>query len=306
MKERSLAVMALTVALAVGMSSCSADDGDVAAIGKPSPSASYSKEEQAAATEGTVACLLDAGIPAQIGEYGFGIVGLEFDQEGHHYVYRAPGGSWNSGEDLDGLGISLARLEELASREGDYLLVVDGVDQTDIFETCLTDNGYREPPNPEQDPEYVAEQMAYARATADASDRWAACAREHGYPDLADVERPTDIDTGLLRAVLLPVDMAENQMATLLEDCPLYTEEDLATLRADPAAIVGKPIPGFNYSGFDGAAGGWEDSDPVAQRLLRIREIVEGHGRQQLRDAGIIDENDQMIVNGTTSPDNEE
>jgi hypothetical protein len=111
---------------------------------------------------------------------------------------------------------------------------------------------------------------------------------------LADVERP-DIDDWPIRFVLLPVDMTESQLTKLLADCPLYTTEEIEILKTDPLAFVPRPSVGWDYPVFDGAGGGYQSDDPIALRLQGFEELVRETSYAQLREAGLMNENNEWI-----------
>jgi hypothetical protein len=87
--------------------------------------------------------------------------------------------------------------------------------------------------------------------------------------------------------------MTESQLTKLLADCPLYSPEEMEIMKTDPQAFVPGPSVGWDYPAFDGAEGEYQDDDPIAIRLLGLDELVRETAYAQLREAGLMDENNE-------------
>jgi hypothetical protein len=113
----------------------------------------------------------------------------------------------------------------VAEYGGGYVLVVDGVDFSGPFETCHGQYPYAEPdydgyaygtnPLDEFDGE-VSSVMA--------SRTWARCARENGFPTVADPPDPVVDESGLVE-VVIPLSTEPAAFEALFEACPLKWTE---------------------------------------------------------------------------------
>lgn len=97
-------------------------------------------------------------------------------------------------------------------------LVIDGVDHSELYATCLEESDYDE--NAAWG-EYYSN-PADSALQVEANNKWASCAREHGFPSVKDTEMSTD---GSITSVLLPATVTPEQLRTLLEECPNFDPE---------------------------------------------------------------------------------
>jgi hypothetical protein len=109
---------------------------------------------------------------------------------------------------------------ETAPSEG-YLLVIDGVDYGDVYEACLADSDYS-PPRHAEDFD-LAQDLRIEQAVADVTNKWIACARGNGCPNLDDV-RASGTDSSF-PSVELPWETNEQELSALLARCPVATDE---------------------------------------------------------------------------------
>ncbi|MDR1799531.1 MAG: hypothetical protein LBR19_06590 [Bifidobacteriaceae bacterium] len=119
-------------------------------------------------------------------------------------------------------------------RDTAWGLVIDGVDYSEIYTECRASSGYIETWEQPGDP---AEELVAKAETAAVSNDWARCARDNGWPEVADATAPVADGYETSPTVLLPITMTEDQLTALLEVCPLV---------ADP--VTGKkPSVYFDY-----------------------------------------------------------
>jgi hypothetical protein len=97
-------------------------------------------------------------------------------------------------------------------------LVVDGVDQTDVWMTCGNQSGYSRP-TPQADPAVELEKKG---AIAAAGVKWADCARSHGYPAVRDPEPPVADNWETYPSVMFPGDITPDELRALLKECPSF------------------------------------------------------------------------------------
>ncbi|MDR3359634.1 MAG: hypothetical protein LBO20_03090 [Bifidobacteriaceae bacterium] len=178
-----------------------------------------------------------------------------------------------------------------------YLIIGDD-DRTELFVTCLEESGYTQPEY-HTDP---AEEIKDKQASLEATNKWIACAREHGFPDTAD-PAPAKADEYQTRPMaLLPGDITEPELRALLKECPNFDVEDhkaadlevIEAVKKDPKMsdsastklyeeLTKKhpgmidPQIGFDAPGFDGkmVTGEFsEDSEAEFDRLSKLQEIL--------------------------------
>ncbi|MDR1186282.1 MAG: hypothetical protein LBK95_02300 [Bifidobacteriaceae bacterium] len=171
---------------------------------------------QAQSATDLVACLADIGVEAET--LSGGVEGLEGS-----YLYVMIGGpddpiEWNV---PGGLG-SYDPLKYGAGFD-DVLLVVNGVDRSGELSECVDSTGFYLP-----DPEFDArEETIVKQAMADASNDWAACAREAGLPMLVDATVETD-NWETQPSITVPATTSVELFKDVLGDCPpLHPDRDL-------------------------------------------------------------------------------
>jgi hypothetical protein len=242
------------------------------ASANPSPNPTGSQRERAEAFYG---CLVDASLPAQISEADGDQATVTFEDV------------WTWRVDADGVAVvALGGVSRLVSETGwvfagsdafsrdhpaagappdieaerarltddakaspwGYVMYIDGADRTEEYATCLETSGYTEPGPPPVDQEAL---LAQKQRSAAASNEWAACAREHGFPDIRDAVAERDT----YPVVLLPPTITAELLATLLSHCPVFDPEiEKANLEADRAGRIdevrSQPVVGFDAPGF--------------------------------------------------------
>jgi hypothetical protein len=160
-------------------------------------------------------------------------------------------------------------------------LIIGDVDHTDTWVKCLDESGYKEPPVVITRAEELEQKQ---RQAADGVE-WAECARQNGYPSLADPESPVADDFRTTPTVALPSTMTEDALRELLVECPAFDLDKWEvweeTLERDPTALTdemtpAQPVIGFDTPGHDGLLGAPpSDLDPVLERHLnKLKEIL--------------------------------
>ncbi|MDR0366282.1 MAG: hypothetical protein LBH68_05595 [Bifidobacteriaceae bacterium] len=119
-------------------------------------------------------------------------------------------------------------------------LIVDQTDYTEVFISCLEQSGYTEPVYDQLPPD-PEEEMIVKQVMFDSTNRWIACARENGYPDLADPAEPVADEFLTMPEAILPGDTTPDQLRTLLGACPNFDAEQYAALD-EAAANLGDDL----------------------------------------------------------------
>jgi hypothetical protein len=221
----------LALAALVGLAACSGGNPVATMNGAGTETAARAQPDVA---RDMVDCLADAGIPAEVSDNGVrdGQLRVTIDTE-QPYVWSVRPGeqNWSVTGELDQRGMDrmaalmapYIRAGEDPERDEDApprFLIVAEQDLTEPFVACLDQTGYV-PPERYQDP---AEELRQKRVTLDATMRWLECARENGYPGLADPKPPVADEYATRPAALLPADMTEPALRTLLEACPQFDQ----------------------------------------------------------------------------------
>jgi hypothetical protein len=235
-----LRVIWLACAILLGLAGCADDSDTVASISGPSAE----RASQLDGAEALVSCLIDNGLPAQLNDVADGQASIGW--EPRHTVLQvvAGGGVEEFGEISGEQRIAFGADGNERSR-----LIVDEVDQSDVFRACIELSGYL---SPEPHSDTARWEELRRLEVANATNEWAACARDHGFPRLEDV--PPDSVRGIDGRepfVALPGTITKPELQTLLEDCPVFDPdrvsvdqsgfEDILTEEAMPAVIIEFP-----------------------------------------------------------------
>ncbi|MDR1265205.1 MAG: hypothetical protein LBK42_06475 [Propionibacteriaceae bacterium] len=288
-------------ALALGavLAGCAAAEPDLPSVGDQtsggSSAASGSLEAVAAQLHD---CLRAEGIPAEYYSVDGRPVMVRFDQN-VPILWQMPDGGGgftsvvSSNEFKTWYDVGLPTVKPTGAEplpKATPRLQVDGVDRSDVFQRCLAESGYDEEL---VDAELASAREPAARQLADivvaASNRWAACARDHGFPETIDARPPTN-DQEEPKA-LLPPTITADQLRQLLQACPNFDPEverrqqeillglgDAEPDAADLADLPVQPVIGFDYPGYGVAVNvlPGEDFDPaVGTRLAQLRAILD-------------------------------
>jgi hypothetical protein len=174
--------------------------------------------------------------------------------------------------------------------EPEPFLQIDGVDQTTAWVACLESSGY--------DESKVWESIdtgpgieAINQLTVEASNQWARCARDNGYPSVIDAHMPENENQ--YPTALLPSSITAEQLEQLLTACPAFDpaiEEANEALMGEDFNYADWPPQGYHVQpsiGFDSPGHNGDftvgDSDPATltpeqqatdERLGQLYEIL--------------------------------
>ena len=161
--------------------------------------------------------------------------------------------------------------EVFAGYSTEPVLLVDGIDHTQVFVRCVNQTGYDEMAS--WAAKYDNDPAADVRQV-DANNRWTSCAREHGWPMIKDSSLPAA--GKLVQPVLLPPTITEEQLRALLTACPNFDPVQAQKLSdwyaKNPTAMDGPqdtiPNPDIDI---DADAPGEFDVD----HLIRLTNIIQ-------------------------------
>ncbi|MDR0432423.1 MAG: hypothetical protein LBH48_03815 [Bifidobacteriaceae bacterium] len=246
--SRRIAATGLALSSTMLLVGCGPDAPDVATLSAAIPDTSASSNPAPVQTDGDqydraqalLGCLTEGGLPAKLTMADGGEAQL--DWEAGHEVLARDLEQWTTiQEGAAGDVFGSAVHQAFMSVETDDLtndlapsLWVDGKDQTTVWVACLETSGYTNPTAAlEEDP---GMDQLLAQRMADAANDWIACARENGLPKLVDVT--PDSDSGTYGPhVEIPLDTGLDLMRSVLEACPIYTE-DIVNRRMDGDATL--------------------------------------------------------------------
>jgi hypothetical protein len=186
-------------------------------------------------------CMSSADVPVQLKANSSGRLYVGFTD--YHWAFRfnktdnIPTMLWTN--DTPNAADRQAAYDELARLNTDdpsSQLVIDGVDVSAAYANCLAQTGYSEVAAESADP--PVDPAALARQVA-ANNEWAACARENGFPLVADSVAPAT--EGDYPMVVLPGTITAGQLRQLLATCPNWTADKQADIDAwragNPVAV---------------------------------------------------------------------
>ncbi|MDR1118122.1 MAG: hypothetical protein LBL01_02335 [Bifidobacteriaceae bacterium] len=206
-------------------------------------------------------------------------------------------GTWEDpaeGGDPDAEGETPAQDEPVAEPSTfEAFLIVEDQDKTEALVECLGSSGYTAPEIKLDPAQEIRDKEVRLEATA----KWVKCARDHGYPDMADPP-PAVADQYLTEpTALLPRDTTEPELRALLGNCPNFDAE--AHQAVDEAFEAGakkmsaaeseklwqsliaehptftNPEIGFDVAGYDGR-GTYDDTltEADTERLNGLMEVL--------------------------------
>jgi len=226
MKVRPLLVTA--VLCLAGLAGCTSGH-DLPTISTPPSSPTVNLE---AVAKSYYDCMMDAGIDVELTANTQGALTVVSFKHNHFIEWQIPDGGSGMSMPTDNPQDSVTWSMDASQHRGEYYLSIDGVDRSDDFATCLKESGYND--NEASGPIVVdPEQIAQAVTVANT---WTACARENGWPDIADIAVPDSIDDV---AVHIPASITEDQLRQLLDACPNFDPDPLGL---GPNASYGEGI----------------------------------------------------------------
>jgi hypothetical protein len=218
-------IVALGVAVAFAVVGCAeGGEDEVASLSVAEQDIPHVKgvAEQVRSAEAFHACLVDAGLPAVMEVARDGQIEVRFDAP--KVVFKLPSrDAYGRGPRYSSSGYGSTPNEEMeiafdlvdAAPDG-IGLVIGTTDHSEVFRACHDESGFLTPI-------YWTVELwrdFQARQLADGIE-WAACARDHGYPSIADPEPPdpTAMETA---DVFLPRSITPEELRALLDVCPPF------------------------------------------------------------------------------------
>jgi len=220
----------LVSTLALG--ACTTDDHKL-------PNVSGTTSENTASLEATAKtyydCMRDAGIDMELSTNQDGQLAIVHVVASHTYMQRDE----NTANSSPGKNNSLTSqmMEDFfTSPYAGPALIVDGVDHSTDYAHCLQTTGYDEQAAQGSATSLNVDQM---ENQVRGNNKWAACARENGWPDIKDSVMPTDVNS-MYPMVILPITITEDQLRLLLNACPPLDVEQVKRrndwLQSNPTA----------------------------------------------------------------------
>ena len=221
----------------IGLTGCT-EKHDLPTLGGPTVSSGSGLE---AIAKTYYDCMNDAGMPVQlIKNMQDQLAVVQFSGE-HDVMWYSPEGGTGATSSKEDNAADQQAMDEFfatASENAVPALVVDGVDHSDVFAQCLAESSYNDINawgEYQQDPAEMQRQV-------DSNNKWAACARENGWPDIQDSSVPTDNNTWPV--IKLPSTITEDQLRQLVDACPNFDpaqEERLRQWWNDNPTATGYP-----------------------------------------------------------------
>jgi hypothetical protein len=195
---------------------------EVASLGTVAAS-SVIAVSQLEAAESYYACLLGEGIPVRFAESPG--QQAEVTWEGDVWVVWSEryGFDVRGDPEVDPMpGWALSLIEgSVAPADQKAHLFIDGLDYSEGFAKCVADSAYEHPVY-WIDP---TDELTYETKLAAVTNEWAACAREHGYPSIADADPPKADNGRTQPEVRIPLSMTVPELRELLVSCHFFDRE---------------------------------------------------------------------------------
>jgi len=217
MKVRSFFGIAVAVCIA-GLAGCTASHD------LPTISGSTGTDDLETVAQSYYNCMSDAGIEVQLAQNDQGQLAVVNFTGDHEYMWtNAQGGfGYRTPDNRAANDMAEASQEFDDASQSGPTLWVDRVDRTSSYVQCLNTTKYDELAawgvSMQIDPAEIQRQV-------DGNNKWTACARENGWPDIQDSVMPLDIQHAGNPVVVLPTTMTEDQLRALLDACPNFDPE---------------------------------------------------------------------------------
>jgi protein-S-isoprenylcysteine O-methyltransferase Ste14 len=190
-------------------------------------------------------CLNDAGLPVQLFANGQGELTLVQINASETAMWRY----------ADGSGGAMSQASDPNGPQQQVINdFVDGVDHSDEWKQCLADSGYDE--QAAQGPAVM--DPAQLQLQVKSNNRWVACARDNGWPDVKDSVMPAKTDGSDWPSVMLPPTITEDQLRQLVAACATFDKDQADRMRTwagngQPPDYLLDPFVSFDVPGMNGA-----------------------------------------------------
>ncbi|MCL1898243.1 MAG: hypothetical protein FWG16_05420 [Micrococcales bacterium] len=124
--------------------------------------------------------------------------------------------------------------------ESPLVLMVDGKDRSEEYGRCFEESGYFAPQSA-WDP---ALELQVKTHEAEVTNKWAKCARENGYPNIADSGPPVADGFETKIEVVIPLSMTVEELRALLKVCPRVVMDYKDPDYIDPKLVIEQPKDG--------------------------------------------------------------
>ena len=268
----AMAILASTAAL----SACTQDNHDLPTLGGTAAQQTTSSLETVA--KKYYDCMTDAGISVELDPNGEGQLAVVQFTNADYVMWRAPDG--NSGAIVfteAGNANQQAIDDFLATTDGGTALMIDGVDHSEAYAQCIAESGYNEQAAQgkiQMDPAAIERQVT-------ANNKWAACARENGWPNVRDSAMPTD---ETWPTIFLPSTTTDDQLRQLLEACPNFDPgqqeriqqwwQDNPTATDYPDNYLPDPNIGFDQPSMSGSEVPSDQDEIDMERINHLYDIL--------------------------------
>ena len=218
---QALFLTAVVLAGTAGLAGCTKDHG-LPTVGSPSTSAGSDLEVSA---KKYYDCMTGAGVKVDLAKNSRGQLTIVRFLGAETVMWRAADGVNRVTSASKDPNKQQAIDNFYASTDRSLALIIDGVDHSEAYAKCLAESGYEE--------QTAAESMqvdpAETQLQVQGNNKWAACVRENGWPDVRDSTVGTD--PSKLPVVVLPGSITEDQLRQLLTVCPNFDPEQEDRLR---------------------------------------------------------------------------
>jgi hypothetical protein len=254
-------VTALIAASSLAVAGCTKADHDLPSLGGTQAGAVEASLEDIA--KKYYDCMSADQIPMEIVKNNKGeMVVVQIKGQGHDVLQSYGGDGGGMTMHADGWVWSEAGQQaenDFFDQAGDKpALEFDGVDHSEAFARCLSESGYNDN---EAWGSFVPDPADMQRQVT-ANNKWAACVRDHGWPDVKDSVMPATMDANAWpESITLPGTMTEDQVRQLITACPNFDADQMTEVKdwfkdnpastsiPDdylPAPMIQFDIPGLN------------------------------------------------------------
>lgn len=201
---------------AAGLTGCTEDHG-LPTLGGPTVTTDASLE---AIAKKYYNCMTDEGVTVDLKENDRGELAVVQLPRADFMLWRGP----------DGMAVAISgdrdsksdpAMEDFyLSTDTDLMLIIDGIDHSQAYARCLMESGYDD----NKAWGLVNIDLTVLQLQVTGNNKWAACVRENGWPDVQDSAPPTDPDKWPV--IILPPTITEDELRLLLDACPNFDPQE--------------------------------------------------------------------------------